>query len=81
MRPNLRLDGSFIRQFKGLATAAGIKFPAGQKLKLKEVVGSLAGRVAFGVIRHRGWTPREGGEEIVNAEFGNRFGRSFKELS
>ena len=80
MWPNFRLDGSFILQFKNLATAAGIKFPAGQQLKLKEVVESLAGRAAFGTIRHRGWTPKGSKEEIFNAEFGNRFGSSLQAL-
>jgi len=79
MWPNFRLDGSFIRQFKGLATAAGIKFPENQTLKTKEVVESLAGRSAFGTIRHREWVGRDGTKN-QNAEFGNRFGKSFKEL-
>jgi len=80
MWPNFRLDGSFIRQFKGLATAAGIKFPANQTLKLQEVVNSIAGRVVFGISQHREWQPQGGGDKVINAEFGNRFGKTFKEL-
>jgi len=79
MWPKFRLDDSFIRQFKNLATAAGIKFPKGQTLKRAEVVKSLAGQAAFGTIIHREWIGR-GGEKNLNAEFGNRFGKSFKEL-
>lgn len=77
---NMRLDGSFLRSFKNLATAAGIKIQSGSKLALKEVVASLAGRPAFGTIIHREWTGR-GGEKNTSANFGNRFGKSFKELS
>ncbi len=77
---NMRLDGSFLRSFKNLAVAAGIKIQPGSKLALKEVVSSLAGRPAFGTIIHRDWVGR-GGEKNKSANFGNRFGKSFKELS
>ena len=77
---NMRLDGSFLRSFKNLAVAAGIKIQPGSKMPLKEVVAALAGRAAFGSIIHREWTGR-GGEKNKSANFGNRFGKSFKELS
>ncbi|KKM00611.1 hypothetical protein LCGC14_1802720 [marine sediment metagenome] len=77
---NLRLDGSFLRTFKNLAVSAGIKIQPGSKLALKEVVSALAGRAAFGTIVHRDWIGR-GGEKNTSANFGNRFGKSFKELS
>ena len=77
---NMRLDGSFLRSFKNLAQAAGINIQPGSKLALKEVVASLAGRAAFGSIIHREWVGR-GGEKNTSANFGNRFGKSFKELS
>ena len=77
---NLRLDGSFLRTFKNLAVAAGIKIQPGSKTALKEVVSALAGRAAFGTIIHREWVGR-GGEKNISANFGGRFGKSFKELS
>jgi len=77
---NLRLDGSFLRTFKNLAVAAGIKIQPGSKLALKEVVSALAGRAAFGTITHREWVGR-GGEKNISANFASRFGKSFKELS
>lgn len=77
---NMRLDGSFLRSFKNLAVAAGIKIQPGSKLALKEVIAALAGRTAFGTILHREWTGR-GGEKNIAANFGSRFGKSFKELS
>lgn len=77
---NMRLDGSFIGVFKKLAVAAGIKIAAGSKTPLKEIVAALAGRAAFGTIIHRPWIGR-GGEKNISANFGGRFGKSFKELS
>ncbi len=77
---NMRLDGSFLRSFKNLAVAAGIKIQPGTKLALKEVVAALAGRPAFGTILHREWTGRSG-EKNISANFASRFGKSFKELS
>jgi len=76
----MRLDGSFLRSFKNLAVAAGINIQPGSKLALKEVVAALAGRAAFGTIIHREWVGR-GNEKNTSANFGNRFGKSFKELS
>ncbi len=76
----MRLDSSFLRSFKNLAVAAGIKIQSGSKLKLKEVVAALAGRTVFGTIIHREWTGR-GGEKNTSANFGTRFGKSFKDLS
>ena len=76
---NMRLDGSFLRSFKNLAVAAGIKIQPGSKLQLKEVVAALAGRAAFGTILHREWTGKSG-EKNVSANFASRFGKSFKEL-
>ena len=80
MWENMRLDGSFLRSFKNLAVAAGIKITPGSKLALKEVVAALAGRAAFGSVIHREWTGRDGSKQ-TSANFGNRFGKSFKELS
>ncbi len=77
---NMRLDGSWLRVFKNLAVAAGLKIQPGSKLALKEVVSALAGRAAFGTILHRPWVGK-GGEKNVSANFANRFGKSFKELS
>jgi hypothetical protein len=76
---NIRLDGNFLRKFKGLTTAAGIKIPAGSKLSLQEVIKALNGRPAFGTIQHRKWTGRDGTEN-TSAELGNRFGKSFSDL-
>ena len=77
---NMRLDGSFLRTFKNLAVAAGINIKPGSKTPLKELVAALAGRAAFGTIIHRPWVGR-GGEKNISANFGGRFGKSFKELS
>ena len=77
---NMRLDGSFLRVFKNLATAAGIKIAPGSKTPLKELVSAVAGRAVFGSIIHRDWIGR-GGEKNTSANFGSRFGKSFKELS
>jgi hypothetical protein len=76
---NMRLDGSFLRSFKDLATVAGLKIQPGSRNSLKEVVAALAGRSAFGTIVHRKWTGRNG--EVTSANLGGRFGKSFKELS
>ena len=76
---NMRLDGSWLRIFKNLATAAGIKLKPGSKTPLKELVESVAGRPVFGTIMHRDWIGRSG-EKNTSANFGNRFGKSFKEL-
>ncbi len=75
----MRLDGSFLRSFKNLAVSAGIKIQPGSKLALREVVAALAGRAAFGTIIHREWVGKSG-EKNISANFGNRFGKSFKEL-
>lgn len=76
---NIRLDGSFLRKFKNLALAAGIKVPKGAALSVKEVIKALNGRPAFGTIQHREWKGRDGSTN-VSAELGNRFGKSFADL-
>jgi hypothetical protein len=76
---NMRLDGNFLKKFKNLAGAAGIKIPAGAKLSLQEVIKSLNGRPAFGTIQHRTWKGRDGSDN-TSAELSNRFGKSFADL-
>jgi len=75
----MRLDGHFLKRFKALAAAAGIKIQKGSNLSLAEVVKALNGRPAFGTIIHRSW--KSGDASGTSAEFANKFGKDFSALA
>lgn len=73
---NLSLDAQFVRQFKALVDGLGVRIEgAVTRQRLYELVGALKGLGGYGILVHK-----EGNDGVLRAQFGWKFGKSFKEL-
>jgi hypothetical protein len=75
----LSLEPAYLRKFKNLVAAAGVRLEPGTTANYREMARAIKGKTVFGVIQHKSFK-NDNGETIKFAQFTNRFGKSFDEL-